>query len=102
MQTFFNIFLKLLIYAFLSQLVDPAFSVREEMSKAEINRLFDGTTKNGTNLVGNFFESHFMEWFTYTCSGFEVKIVNDVFAIINDFDLSTFVLKPEDVQDILQ
>lgn len=102
MQTFFNIFLKLLIYSFLSQLVDPAFSIKEEMTKAEIDRLFDGTSKNGTNLVSNFFEAHFMEWFTYTCSGFEEKIVNDTLSIINDFDLSTFVLKPEDVQDILQ
>lgn len=102
MQTFFNIFLKLLIYSFLSQLVDPAFSVKEEMSKADIDRLFDGTSKNGSNLVSNFFEAHFLEWFTYTCSGFEEKIVNDTFSIINDFDLSTFVLKPEDVQDILQ
>ena len=102
MQTFFNIFLKLLIYSFLSQLVDPAFSIKEEMTKVEIDRLFDGTSKNGTNLVSNFFEAHFMEWFTYTCSGFEEKIVNDTFSIINDFDLSTFVLKPEDVQDILQ
>lgn len=102
MQTFFNIFLKLLIYSFLSQLVDPAFSMQREMTKAEIDRLFDGTSQNGSNLVSNFFEAHFMEWFTYTSSGFEVKIVNDTFSIINGFDLSTFVLKPEDVQDILQ
>ncbi|MBQ7548604.1 MAG: SAM-dependent DNA methyltransferase [Clostridia bacterium] len=102
MQTFFNIFLKLLIYSFLSQLVDPAFTIKEEMTKAEIDRLFDGTSKNGSNLVSNFFEAHFMEWFTYTCSGFEEKIVNNTISIINQFDLSTFVLKPEDVQDILQ
>ena len=102
MQTFFNIFLKLLIYSFLSQLVDPSFSINCEMSKAEIDRLFDGVNKDGSNLVSNFFEAHFLEWFTYTCSGFEEKIVNDTFAIINDFDLSTFVLKPENVQDILQ
>lgn len=102
MQTFFNIFLKLLIYSFLSQLVDPAFTINEEMTKAEIDRLFDGTSKNASNLVSNFFEAHFMEWFTYTCSGFEEKIVNKTISIINQFDLSTFVLKPEDVQDILQ
>jgi len=102
MQTFFNIFLKLLIYSFLSQLVDPAFTIKETMTKAEIDRLFDGTSKNGSNLVSNFFEAHFMEWFTYTCSGFEEEIVNNTIAIINQFDLSTFVLKPEDVQDILQ
>ena len=102
MQTFFNIFLKLLIYSFLSQLVDPTFTIKQKLTKAEIDRLFDGTSQNGSNLVGNFFEAHFLEWFTYTCSGFEEKIVNDTITIIDDFDLSTFVLKPEDVQDILQ
>ncbi len=102
MQTFFNIFLKLLIYSFLSQLVDPSFTIKEELTKAEIDRLFDGTNKNGPKLVDNFFEAHFMEWFTYTDSGFEEKIVNETLSIIDNFDLSTFVLKPEDVQDILQ
>ena len=102
MQTFFNIFLKLLIYSFLSQLVDPAFTVKQELSKAEIDRLFDGTMGTSTKLVGNFFEAHFMEWFTYTDSGFETEIVNDTLKVIDGFDLSTFVLKPEVVQDILQ
>lgn len=102
MQTFFNIFLKLLIYSFLSQLVNPSFTVKQELTKAEIDRLFDGTSLDGTNLVGNFFEAHFMEWFTYTCSGFEEKIVNQTLKEISIFDLSTFVLKPEEVQDILQ
>ena len=102
MQTFFNIFLKLLIYSFLSQLVNPGFSAKKELSKAEIDSLFDGTYDYGTNLVDNFFEAHFMEWFTYTCSGFEEEIVNDTLQIIDKFDLSTFVLKPENVQDILQ
>lgn len=102
MQTFFNIFLKLLIYSFLAQLVNPSFTVKQELTKAEIDRLFDGTSLDGTNLVGNFFEAHFMEWFTYTCSGFEEKIVNQTLKEISIFDLSTFVLKPEEVQDILQ
>ncbi len=102
MQTFFYIFLKLLIYAFLSQLVDPSFTVRQELSKAEIDCLFDGTQGTSTKLVGNFFEAHFMEWFTYTDSGFETEIVNKTLKIIDRFDLSTFVLKPEVVQDILQ
>lgn len=102
MQTFFNIFLKLLIYSFLSELVNPAFTLKQELSKAEIDCLFDGTIELGTNLVGNFFEAHFMEWFTYTCSGFEENIVNETLTIIDKFDLSTYVLKPEDIQDILQ
>ena len=101
MQTFFNIFLKLLIHSFLSQLVNPTFTVKQELTKAEIDRLFDGES-NDKNLVGNFFEAHFMEWFTYTSSGFEEKIVNQTLKEISIFDLSTFVLKPENVQDILQ
>ena len=102
MQTFFNIFLKLLIHSFLAQLVNPTFTTKQELSKAEIDSLFDGTYDYGNNLVDNFFEAHFMEWFTYTCSGFEEEIVNNTLKIINQFDLSTFVLKPENVQDILQ
>lgn len=77
MQTFFNIFLKLLIYSFLSQLVDPSFSVKQELTKAEIDKLFDGTADGSNKLVNNFFEAHFLEWFTYTDSGFEEKIIND-------------------------
>lgn len=102
MQTFFNIFLKLLIYSFLSQLVDPIFTIDNDMSKADIDRLFDGTNESSVRLVNNFFEAHFLEWFTYTDSGFDEKIVNQTLKIVQGFDLATFVLKPEDVQDILQ
>lgn len=103
MQTFFNIFLKLLIYSFLSQLVNPAFSIKQQLSKADIDRLFDGTDNSqGINLVSNFFEAHFLEWFTYTEHSFEEKIVNQILKEIDKFDLSTFVIKPEVVQDILQ
>lgn len=102
MQTFFNIFLKLLIYSFLSQLVDPSFTTKQEISKSDIDKLFDGTADGSNKLVNNFFEAHFLEWFTYTDSGFEEEIVNETMKRIDKFDLSTFVLKPEDVQDILQ
>lgn len=108
MQTFFNIFLKLLVYSFLSQLVDPMFTTNQELSKDEINRLFDGNTDASCKLVNNFFESHFLEWFTFTANisdseaSFDVKLVNETLAVVNKFDLSTFVLRPENVQDILQ
>ena len=107
MQTFFNIFLKLLVYSFLAQLVDPMFSTKQELTKEEINRLFDGTSDDSCRLVNNFFESHFLEWFTFTCdetgeSGFDVPLINDTLAVVDKFDLSTFVLRPENVQDILQ
>lgn len=108
MQTFFNIFLKLLVYAFLAQLVDPMFTTQQELTKDEINRLFDGNTDDSCKLVNNFFESHFLEWFTFTAnindpeSSFDVKLINETLTVVNKFDLSTFVLKPENVQDILQ
>lgn len=102
MQTFFNIFLKLLVYSFLSQLVDPMYSVNTDMAKQDINRLFDGTSDDSCRLVNNFFESHFLEWFTFTNDDFDVSIINNAMELINKFDLSTFVLKPESVQDILQ
>lgn len=102
MQTFFNIFLKLLVYSFLSQLVDPMFTLNNEMKKQDINRLFDGEIDDSSRLVNNFFESHFLEWFTFTNDDFDISIVNNALKIIDTFDLSTFVLRPESVQDILQ
>lgn len=108
MQTFFNVFLKLLVYSFLAQLVDPMFTTQQELTKDEINRLFDGTTDASCRLVNNFFESHFLEWFTFTAnadnpeSSFDVELINATMAVVNKFDLSTFVLRPENVQDILQ
>jgi hypothetical protein len=108
MQTFFNIFLKLLVYSFLAQLVDPTFSSRQEFTKNEINRLFSGDTDNSCKLVDNFFETHFLEWFTFTVNpkernkSFDVLLINKTLKVIDKFDLSTFVLRPENVQDILQ
>lgn len=102
MQTFFNIFLKLLIYSFLSELVDPMFEPNIEMEKQDINRLFDGESNDSCRLVDNFFECHFLEWFTFTNEDFDVHIINKAMEIINTFDLSTFVLKLESVQDVLQ
>ncbi len=104
LQTFFNMFLKLLIYSFLTQLVSPTFSMNYTLDKSEIDSLFDGELNRYETLVNNFFESHFMEWFTYTCSdsNFDTVVVNSILNVIREFDLSTYILKPEEVQDILQ
>lgn len=102
LQTFFNMFLKLLIYTFLSQLVDPGFSVQQHMTKADIDSLFDGNGDRRTQVIANFFETHFLEWFTFTSDHFEESIVNGLLEKIGLFDLTSFVLKPENVQDILQ
>lgn len=103
LQTFFNMFLKLLIYSFLAQLVSPTFKV-EILTKPQIDKLFDGELNKYESLVSNFFESHFMEWFTYTCSenNFDTKVINEILEVVNQFDLSTYILKPEEIQDILQ
>lgn len=106
LQTFFNMFLKLLIYSFLAQLVSPTFTFNENdsLSKPDIDRLFDGELNKYESLVNNFFESHFLEWFTYTVSknNFDTNVVNDILKTVNQFDLSTYILKPEEIQDILQ
>lgn len=103
LQTFFNMFLKLLIYSFLAQLVSPTFKP-ESLTKTQIDKLFDGELNKYESLVNNFFESHFMEWFTYTCSEnkFDTMVVNNILDVVNQFDLSTYILKPEEIQDILQ
>ena len=102
LQTFFNMFLKLLIYSFLSELISPAFTSKNSLDKAQIDMLFDGNDPENNKIVNNFFEAHFLEWFTYSDSGFEIDIINDMLEHIQSFDLATYVLKPEEVQDILQ
>lgn len=104
LQTFFNMFLKLLIYSFLAQLVSPTFVFNDTLTKFQINNLFDGELNKYESIVKNFFESHFMEWFTYTYSdsNFDTNVVNDILQVVNQFDLSTYILKPEEIQDILQ
>lgn len=103
LQTFFNIFLKLLIYSFLAQLISPTLKL-DTLSKSEIDKLFDGELNKYKSLVNNFFESHFMEWFTYTCSKnkSDTAVVNNILEVVNKFNLSTYILKPEEIQDILQ
>ncbi|MBU3202755.1 Eco57I restriction-modification methylase domain-containing protein [Clostridium algidicarnis] len=102
LQTFFNIVLKLLVHSFLSQLISPSFTAKDALTKAQVDMLFDGNNDEDNKIVDNFFESHFLEWFTYSDRGFEVDIVNKTLELISNFDLGTFVLKPEEVQDILQ
>lgn len=104
LQTFFNIFLKLLVNSFLSRLINPMFTVNKTMTKKEVMNLFDGENVEQNRFVRNFFESHYLEWFTYTTSSAleDVEVVNKTLVIIDKFDLSTFILKPESMQDILQ
>lgn len=102
LQTFFNIFLKLLVYAFLSEITNPADKKNLAFNKAQIDMLFDGNMHNENELIDNFFETHFLEWFTFSDSMNEVSIVNDCLELILNFDLTSYILKPEEIQDILQ
>lgn len=103
LQTFFNIFLKLLVNSFLSRLINPMFAGTTNLGKTEITALFSGKNNAQNKFVKNFFEWHFLEWFTFkTYNDEDIEVVNDILNVINEFDMSTFVLKPEAVQDILQ
>lgn len=103
MQTFFNIFLKLLVNYFLSQQINPSFTVSKELSRAEMIELFEGVNEAQNTFVQNFFEIHYLEWFTFAEStGEDLNVVNTVLKELDNFDTSTFVLKPESLQDILQ
>jgi hypothetical protein len=65
LQSFFNIFLKLLIHSFLSQLISPSFTSETALDKAQIDSLFVGNKEKENKIVNNFFEAHFLEWFKY-------------------------------------
>lgn len=102
LQTFYNIFLKLLVNSFLSHLINPTFTTSRKYNKLEVTSLFDGEDNEQNKLVRNFFESHFLEWFTYIESEDILIVVQNTNEIIDKFDLSSFVLKPESMQDIFQ
>ena len=101
LQTFFNIFLKLLVHTFLSTKIEPTFSPKQSLSKEEIISLFEGTA-TPIRVVSNFFETHFLEWFTFLEEPVEVDVVNGLLERIDQFDLSTFDLCPERIQDSLE
>lgn len=102
LQTFMNIFLKLLINSFLSDLIDPSFDSFKTKTKPDIMGLFMGRDKEQSRLVDNFFETHYLEWFVFSKGDSDVKIVNETLKVIEKFDLTSFVLKPENLQDIFE
>lgn len=108
LQTFFNIFLKLMINNFLSQLINPIFTSDYMLNSVDIIKLFSGEEPEQNRFVRNFFEIHYLEWFVFTMlpnSNQEIKftkIVNEILKLLDRFDLTTFVLKPENIQDVFQ
>ncbi|UTH11567.1 Eco57I restriction-modification methylase domain-containing protein [Macrococcoides canis] len=103
LQTYFNIFLKLLVNSFLSKMINPTFNPTKPLSKEDIVYLFEGNESKQKLFITNFFEMHYLEWFAYSYSdGEEVEVVNSILELLNQYDVSSFLLKPENIQDILQ
>jgi type I restriction-modification system DNA methylase subunit len=101
LQTYFNIFIKMLISMFMKKLLNPAFDLNTIIDKSHMVNLFEGRDSEQQRLVSNFFEIHFYEWFTYS-EYFDINIVNSTINILSKFELTSYVLKPESMQDILQ
>lgn len=105
LQTFYNIYLKLFIFKFLNEMISSGDSVKNHYTSIEITQLFEGKLLKN-NLIDNFFEIHFLEWFTFLGEKKELnkisKVVDDILESVNRFDVTTFYLKPELLQDILQ
>ena len=101
LQTYFNIVIKLLVNNFLKQLINPEFEMQSTLKKAILKDLFEGKDEKQQNIIDNFFEIHFYEWFVYT-DKFDMSVIQSTIEIINTFETSSFLLKPENMQDILQ
>lgn len=104
LQTYFNIVLKLLISNFLTQAKSPVAILPTQMNYLEIAALFEGQNDEAT-VVANFFEVHYYEWFTFvdqTHTEKVTEVVNTVLAQIQEFDMGTFTVRPESMQDVLQ
>jgi len=107
-QTYFNIFLKLLIDSFINKMVNPAsVNVNDfRPTWSEVVSLFEGRNTENSKIISNFFEIHYYEWFTYLYEKSDtnemLEIVRDIYLMLNQFDLATYKLRPESVQDVLQ
>lgn len=105
-QTYFNILLKIMIDRFIKRITDPTGDTGFHLLWSDLVELFEGRENNSAAIVDNFFEIHYYEWFTYLrCENDEqaiMKIVNDIIDTFQKFDLATFQVRPEEVQDILQ
>ena len=75
--------------------------MQSTLKKAILKDLFEGKDEKQQNIIDNFFEIHFYEWFVYT-DKFDMSVIQSTIEIINTFETSSFLLKPENMQDILQ
>lgn len=97
-----------MVNAFLSQLINPLFTSDYKLNSVDIIKLFSGEEPEQNRIVRNFFEVHYLEWFVFAMLPDSKQekaftdIVNDVLKLLDEFDLTTFVLKPENIQDVFQ
>ena len=105
-QTYFNIFLKIMINGFLRQINLPSQMDGLHMEWTEIVELFEGKYELNSRVIDNFYEVHYYEWFTYSGEPDHIdkltSLVNQTIDLLNVFDLGTYKVRPEEVQDILQ
>lgn len=105
-QTYFNIFLKLLIDSFINKMLNPALVNDFRPTWSEVVSLFEGRNTENSKIISNFFEIHYYEWFTYLYEKSDTSemlgIVQDIYLMLTNFDLATYKLRPESVQDVLQ
>lgn len=105
-QTYFNIVLKMLIDSFIRKITIPFAQNDFHLSWSEIVELFEGRETKNSTIIANFFEIHYYEWFTYLSDEKDqiiiTKIIKNISDTVNKFDLATYIIRPEDVQDILQ
>ncbi len=105
-QTYFNIILKILIDSFIKTITDPSIILDFQLSWSEIVELFEGRETENSSIISNFFEIHYYEWFTYLANEEQqvivTNIIKNIFNLIKKFDLATYKLRPDEVQDVLQ
>lgn len=100
-QTYYNIVLKLLVFYMLKSIEDPSFKYDvENLMHHRMSQIFNGTDVDH-QLIENFFEVHFFEWFTFE-KNFDYKIITGILIKINNIEITTSVLKPEIIHDVLR
>ena len=60
-QTYFNIFLKLLIDSFINKMINPALVNNFSPTWSEVTSLFEGRNTENSKIISNFFEIHYYE-----------------------------------------
>lgn len=105
-QTYFNIFLKLLVDSFINKITNPTLVFDFKPTWSEVVSLFEGRSTANSKVISNFFEIHYYEWFTYLSDKSDTRvmlgIIQDIYDMLNNFDLATYKLRPESIQDVLQ